>query len=135
MTPSGHPTVKKMTKKERGDLYLTLVCGHLLATIKEGLAVAPSISDVKAVVVRRAADDVFGNRRMEVLLAGRYERSDLDRVRWQDVLPSDVIQEASAELMWNLKGRPPQLQPLDLEVEPGLKEFVEALEDGPSPNS
>lgn len=101
VTPSGHPTVKKMTKKERGDLYLTLVCGHLLATIKEGLAVAPSISDVKAVVVRRAADDVFGNRRMEVLLAGRYERSDLDRVRWQDVLPSDVIQEAAAELMWN----------------------------------
>jgi len=50
-------------------------------------------------------------------------------------LPSDVIQEAAAELMWNLKGRPPQLQPLDLEVEPGLKEFVEALEDGPSPNS
>ena len=130
VTPSGNPTVKKMTKKERGDLYLTLVCGHLLATIKEGLAVAPSISSVKTVVVRRAPDDVFGNRRVEVLLAGRFERSDLDRVRWNDVLPSDVVQEAAIELAWNLKGRPPQLQPLDLDEEPGLKEFVAALDDG-----
>jgi hypothetical protein len=131
VTPSGNPTVKKMTKKERADLYLTLVCGHLLATIKEGLAVAPSIFDVKAVVVRRATDDVFGKRRMEVLLAGRYERSDLERVRWDEALPSDVVQEAAVELSWNFKGRPPQLQPLNLEDEPGLREFVAALNDGP----
>ncbi len=40
-TPSGKATVKKMTKLERSDVYLTLVCGHLLATIKEALAVTP----------------------------------------------------------------------------------------------
>lgn len=132
VTPSGNPTVKKMTKKERSDLNLTRICGHMLATIKEALAVAPSISDVKAVVVRRGSDDVFGNKRMEVLLAGLYERSDLDRVRWNHVLPSNVVQEAAADLLWNLKGRPPQLQPLDLDKEPDLKEFVQALEQGAS---
>ncbi|MGH2755175.1 MAG: hypothetical protein ACRDLB_12180 [Actinomycetota bacterium] len=130
VTPSGNPTVKKMTKQERGDLYLTLICGHLLATIKESLAVAPSISDVKSVVVRRGPDDVYGEQRTEVLLAGRYERNDLDRVKWKDVLPSNVVQEAAVELVWNLKGRPPQLQPLDLEAEPELKEFVRALDSG-----
>lgn len=130
VTPSGKPTVKKMTKQERGDLYLTLVCGHLLATIKEALAVAPSIADVKGVVVRRGQDDVFGNERMEVLLAARYSRDQLARVKWDDVLPSDVVQEAASELTWNLKGRPPQLQSLDLDSEPHLKEFVDALSRG-----
>lgn len=130
VTPSGNPTVRKLAKKERGDLYLTLICGHLLATIKEALAMAPSISDVKAVVVRRGADDVYGRRRMEVLLAGLYERSDLKRVKWSDVLPSDVVQEAAVDLLWNLKGRSPQLQPLDLDDHPDLKEFVQALDEG-----
>lgn len=127
VTPSGNPTVKKLTKAERSDLYLTLICGHTLATIKEALAVAPSISAVKAVVVRRGSDDVFGDKRIEVLLAAMYERSDLARVKWQDVLPSDVMQEAAVELLWRLKGRPKELQPLDLEDHPDLKDFAEAL--------
>lgn len=44
--------MKKMTKAEAAGAYITLICGHLLATIKEALAVAPGIEDVKAVVVR-----------------------------------------------------------------------------------
>lgn len=128
VTPSGNPTVKKMTKAERSDLYGTLISGHLLATIKEALAVAPSITAVEAVVVRRGTDDIYGQRRMEALLAGRYERSDLNRVRWDDVLPIDVVEEAATDLLWEVKGRPPQLQPLDLDEEPQLKEFVGALD-------
>ena len=129
VTPSGNPTVKKLTKKERGDLYLTLICGHFLATIKEALAMAPSISDVKGVVLRRDGDDVFGHPRIEVLLAGLYERSDLERVKWSDVFPSDVVQEAAVDLLWNIRGRPPELQQLDLDDHPDLKEFVQAFDE------
>lgn len=128
-TPSDKATVKKMTKLERSDMYLTLVCGHLLATIRESLAVAPVVSDVKAVVVRQSNPDVYGNPRLEVLLTGRYERSNLERVRWQEALPSDIVQEASSELSWSLKGRPRQLQPLDLDEEPELKTFVDVLSE------
>lgn len=128
LTPSGKATVKKMTKQERSDMYLTLICGHYLATIKEALAVAPSITRVKAVVVRRGTPDVYGSPRMEALLAASYERSNLDRVQWADSLPSDIVQEAAEERVWNLKGRPPTLQPLDLDDEPDLKAFVDALE-------
>lgn len=127
LTPSGKATVKKMTKLERSDMYLTLICGHYLATIKEALAVAPSITRVKAVVVRRGTPDVYGNPRMDALLAASYERSNLGRVRWEDSLPSDIVQEAAEELVWNLKGRPPALQPLNLDDEPDLKLFVDAL--------
>lgn len=129
LTPSGKPTVKKMTKLERSDMYLTLVCGHVLATIKEALATAPNISEVRSVVVRQTSPDVYGNPRMEALLAASYARSNLDRVRWRDALPSDIVQEAAEDLLWELKGRPPQLQPLDLEQEPSLRTFVEALGD------
>ena len=127
LTPSGKATVKKMTKLERSDMYLTLICGHYLATIREALAVAPSITRVKAVVVRRGQPDVSGNPRMEALLAASYERSNLERVRWADSLPSDIVQEVAGDLVWNLKGRPPSLQALDLDDEPDLKVFVDAL--------
>lgn len=129
LTPSGKATVKKMTKKERGDMYLTLVCGHLLATIKEALAVAPSITRVKAVVVRHGGPDVYGNPRMEALVAASYERSNLDRVKWNDALPSDIVQESAEQLLWSLKGRPPQLQALDLDDEPDLKVFIDVLSE------
>lgn len=129
VTPSGKPTVKKMTKQERFDMYLTLVCGHALATIKEALAVAPGVSDVKAVVVRQSGPNVYGDTGMEALLAAKYARSNLDRVRWQEALPSDIVQEAADDLLWNLKGRPPQMQPLDLDDEPELKSFIDVLSE------
>lgn len=129
LTPSGKPTTKKMTKAIRADTYLTLICGHLLATIKEALAVAPGMSHVKAVVVREAAPDVYGNTRMEALLAASYARSDLERVQWHKATSPEIVQQAAEDLLWDLKGRPPALQPLSLDQEPDLKLFIEAIND------
>jgi hypothetical protein len=129
LTPSGNPTVKKLTKSEAADTYLTLICGHLLATIKEALAVAPKIAEVKAVVVRRTDEDVYGQRHLEALLAAQYAREDLNRVKWKDAFAPDVVQQTARELHWQLKGRPPRLEPLDLDEEPELKMFLDALEE------
>lgn len=127
LTPSGKPTVKKMTKAIRADTYLTLVCGHLLATTKEALAVAPGISEVKAVAVRRASPDVFGDIRMEVILATSFSRSDLNRVQWDSATSPEIVQQASTELLWETKGKSAELKPLDLDDEPALKTFVDAI--------
>jgi hypothetical protein len=129
LTPSGNPTVKKLTKTEAADAYLTLISGHLLATIKEALAVAPGIWEVKGVVVRRTDRDVYGETHLEALLAGRYPRDQLERVRWKEALAPEIVQQATQELNWNLKGRPPKLQPLDLDEEPELRTFLDALEE------
>lgn len=129
LTPSGKPTTKKMTKAIRADTYLTLICGHLLATIKEALAVAPGISHVKAVVVREAASDVYGKTRMEALLAASYARSNLERVQWHDATSPEIVQQAADDLLWDLKGRPPALQPLNLDEEPDLKLFIEGINE------
>lgn len=128
VTPAGKPTTKKMTKGIRAEAYLTLICGHLLATIKEALAVAPGITHVKAVVVRHLDPDVFGDVRMEALIAATFARSDLGRVQWQKASSPEIVQQAADELLWQLKGRLPELRPLDLDEEPDLKRFVEAVD-------
>jgi hypothetical protein len=129
VTPSGKASVKKLTKTEAADAYVTLISGHLLATIKEALSVAPGVSDVKAVVVRRTDKDVFGETHLEALLAGRFSREDLGRVRWNEALSPQIVQQAAKELRWELKGRPPVLKPLGLDEEPELKAFIDALEE------
>ena len=100
-----------------------------MATIKEALAVAPVIEDVKAVVVREADPDVYGERRMDVLLAGTYARADLARVKWQDALAPQVVQQVAKGLLMETKGRTPVLQPIELSREPDLKTFVDVLSD------
>lgn len=129
VTPGGKPTVKKMTKAEFADGYLTLITGHLLATIKEAIAVAPGVTDVKAVVVRRTEPDVYGNEQMEALLAGTYARSNLERVDWKDAEAPQIVEQAADSLMWDLRGRPPELKPLSLDKEPELKRFIDVLSE------
>jgi hypothetical protein len=126
-TAAGNPTTKKMNKSDRSDVYMTLICGHLLATIKEALAVAPGITHVKTVVVREGPPDVFGEPRWQALMAASYARADLARVRWEQATSPEIVQQAAEDHLWHLKGRPPELKPLDLQDQPDLKLFVEAL--------
>lgn len=129
VSPSGRPTVKKMTRTEAAEAYLTLICGHLLATIKEALAVAPAITEMKSVVVRQTEPDAFGERHVEVLLAAAYRRASLDRVDWVEADAPQIVEQAADYIDWKLKGRPPELKPLSLDEEPELKIFIEALGD------
>ena len=129
VTPTGKPTTKKMTKAIRADTYMTLICGHLMATIKEALAVAVGISQVKAVVVREMDPNVYGEVRMEVLLAALYARADLARVQWQKATSPEIVQQAAGDLLWQLKGRPPELKPLDLDDQPDLRVFVQVIDE------
>lgn len=129
VTPSGKATTKKMTKSIRADTYLTLISGHLLVSVKEALAVAPAIQTVKAVVVRETDPDVFGERRYEALIAASYIRTDLSRVRWSQATSPEIVEQAANDLLWELKDRPPELKPLDLDEEPDLKVFVDAINE------
>ena len=127
ITPSGKATTKKMTKAETADAYLTLLSGHLLLTIKEALATAPGIKRVKAVVVRMGDRDVYGKTPLEVLLAGTYARADLQKVKWNEALSPEIVDQVAGEGVMNLKGRPPRLQPVNLDDQPELGAFVKVL--------
>lgn len=53
VTPTGKPTLHKRTKAERNDFYIKALGSTILATVKEGLAVAPSLTEIRVVVVRK----------------------------------------------------------------------------------
>lgn len=40
LTPSGRPTLRKLTKTNRNELYLHWMASNVLATVREALAVA-----------------------------------------------------------------------------------------------
>ena len=42
-TKAGNPTLRRLGKRERNDFYVQVLCGHVLATVRETLAVAPGI--------------------------------------------------------------------------------------------
>jgi hypothetical protein len=54
-------------------------------------------------------------------------------VKWKEAEAPTIVEQAALELNWNPKGRPPTLKPLELDKEPGLKTFLDALEGPVSP--
>jgi hypothetical protein len=101
MTPGGRLSSKAWTKSELNEVYAELLGAHLLATARETWAVAPSLTNVRIVGVRRGGDDV------EVLF-------DVDAVRSQGQWATDAWGEAMLEqAQWGLnrKGRTKEVQP------------------------
>jgi hypothetical protein len=128
LTPSGNPTVKRMNKTETADAYVTLVFGHLLATVKEALACAPEIDQVKTVVVRRTPKDIYGRQHLEALFAATYDRKNMERIQWKDALAPEIAIEGGQDVLVQLKGRAKTLQPLDLTREAQLVSLLEVLD-------
>jgi hypothetical protein len=80
-TPAGNLTLKKLTKGERASFHSTAVASHVLLTVRETLAVAPALSACRIVAIRHAGDDAYGQPRVDVLMAARFERGRLHGVR------------------------------------------------------
>lgn len=52
-TPAGRPTLRRRTQSARNDFYVQALGSTVLATVREGLAVAPSVTELRVVVLRR----------------------------------------------------------------------------------
>ena len=126
-TPGGRITTKAMTKKERDAFYTLMVCGYVLVTVRECLAVAPAIATVRIVAVRDAGTDAYGSRRSDAILAATFTRSALLGVRWDTADSGTIVQDASSELLANYKGVNRVLSPIDLTKEKDLAALVEAF--------
>lgn len=119
-TPSGKPSFKPPTKTVRNRWYVNLVCGHLLATVRETFAVAPAIDVVRAAVVRLTPADAYGNRRHEVLVAATLARATLDGVAWDATEAGDIVDDIATEKLFRLSGQAKELVPVDIRHEPDL---------------
>ena len=123
-TDAGNLTLKKLPKADRSSFYKQLICGHLLATLRETFAVAPGIRATRAVVLRSSAPDAYGNVRPELLIAGRWQRQAFEGVRWSTADAVVVVNDTATELVLNQKGSAKELTPVVLNKEPELANLV-----------
>jgi hypothetical protein len=106
-TDAGNLSVKKMTKTMRNELYLELLAGHAVVTVREAFAVAPGLGQATALLVRR------GLTEPEPLVIFETSRSALGRAEGSTAV--SVAVNAASALHMKTRGAAKDLQPLDLE--------------------
>jgi hypothetical protein len=128
-TPSGNPTLKKRTKSERNELYMSMVASNVLATVKEAISVAPAIRRVVMIVLRRQRSAGLGADRVSAIYCGTFTRDLLEGVDWAAIDLPRVLDEVPDALI-KRGGRTAELQALDLSAEPDLESLVVHVERG-----
>jgi hypothetical protein len=137
-TSAGNLAFKKLTKTTRNAFCTELVCGRVLATVREALAVAPALGAIHTAVVRPSAPDAYGRHRHECLLAATFTRQALSRIQWQTASAAQIINQAATDqrILQTAYG---ELQPLNLTSEPELAPLLDAIDRDdpadPGPNA
>jgi HEAT repeat protein len=125
LTASGKPTLHKRTKSNRNELYLHSLASNVLATVKEGLAVCPSLGAITVLVVRRDPLKT-GGERLAAVYAATFTRDALAGTSWR-TLDLAAALEQPADWCLNLKGQASLVAPLDLSEESDLQGVLEHL--------
>jgi len=121
VTAAGRPTTKAMTQTVRNAWYLAHITSHLLACVRETLAMAPGIGSVTVAVVRD--DDPGPTHDWVLLVSATLTRSALADVDWARLEPAAAL-EMMAELEVQLRGRTKELAPLTPEPGSDLAELL-----------
>jgi hypothetical protein len=124
-TQAGNLTLRKLPKGERSALYLLLIAGHVLVTLREAFAVAPGIDAARVIAVRRGAPDIYGRPVLDCMTAGRWTRTAFNGVRWADADAGKILAGTAAELVLNEKRG--QVLPVDLSAEPEIRDLLSAM--------
>lgn len=82
MTAAGKPTTKKRNKSDRNSLYVAALGSTVLATIREGLAVAPSVDEFRIVVIRKDLNAPTPSEFVAPIYAATFTRSVADGLDW-----------------------------------------------------
>jgi hypothetical protein len=127
-TQAGNLSLKKLAQRDRAGYYKLYVCGQVLVTVRETLAVAPGLQSARVVVVRNDGKDAYGQARVSCLLASRFERAALDGVQWASADAATIVNDVSVDRVLNQRGRSMELSPIDLANEPELARLVQAVD-------
>jgi hypothetical protein len=114
-TEAGNLSLRKMTKTQRNAFYLELVCGHLLVTVRESLAVAPGVASARVVAVRWSPVNSYGRRDLECLLAVVLTRQSLEGIQWKTASARAIVADAGTNILMN-QGLASELRQLDLHM-------------------
>ena len=126
-TKAGNPTLRRLGKRERNDFYVQVLCGHVLATVRETLAVAPGIDSVRAAALRAEGRTAYGASKLGCVLATRFTRQGLQQVAWDITDAASIVTQAATEHFLRRGGPAHDVLALDLTGEPDLQALLEAV--------
>lgn len=128
VTDAGNLSLRKVTKTQAADLYKVLVCGHVLVTVKEALAIAPGLNAVRVVALRDGGRDSYGQPRVDCVLAAKFTRAAFTGVHWNATASPAIVNDASAELLVKQQGATKAFTALDLSNEPDIQALIAAVD-------
>lgn len=122
-TPAGRPTLRKRSQSARNDSYVQALGSTVLATVREGLAVAPSAAELRVVVLRRDPGAADPTSYLDWIYAGRFPRAWVASIPWATVNPAEALLQAP-EARLQRRGTAGHIVALPLDDEPGLAQIV-----------
>jgi hypothetical protein len=122
-TATGQTTLHKRTMTERNDLYLGAVGSAVLATAKEGFAVAPSVTEMRIAVLRKNPHAPTPDQYVECVYVGRFPRRWTAALRWRTLDPGETLLTVP-DARLQRHGAAAEVVGLPLDAEPGLTEIV-----------
>lgn len=135
-TPTGRPTLKTLTKKDRIGWWLTVMCSNVVATAKEAFAVAPEITEVNIAVLSRMPDTM----RLGIVAFGTWSRSAFAASTWRSPEDAyrifDIGRDVACSVRTTASGAlSTTMRPLDVAGIPALAQLLEinAVDDGLDP--
>lgn len=128
LTPTGRPTLHKRSKSERNEFYVAALGSTVLATVREGYAVTPSVDELRVVVLRKDPQAATPDRYIEWIYAARFPRDWLADVSWSDVDPAEVPLRAPDAQMQR-RGAARDVVGLPTENHPELNQMIDAVRE------
>lgn len=130
VTSSGRPTLKTLTKRDRVLWWLTAMGSNVVATLKEGFAVAPGITAIDLAVITRMPD----TQRLGFVAYGRWTRQAVEAGPWrqpEDALRFlDIGQDVACAVATTASGNfSSTIKPLDTSRLPGLQSLLDHAQD------
>lgn len=128
VTSTGQPTLQRRTKSDRNDFYLRALGSTVLATVKEGLAVAPSVTEIRIVVLRKDPRAACPDGYIEWIYGGRFPRQWVETLPWAAVDTAEILL-CAPDAQLQRRGVTGQVVGLPIEDEPGLAQIVATVRD------
>lgn len=130
LTSGGRPTLKTLTKRDRTLWWLTSMGSNVIATLKEGFAVAPGITAIDLAVITRMPD----TQRLAFVAYGRWTRPAIESGPWrqpEDALRFlDIGQDVACAVATTASGNlSSTIKPLDISRLPGLQSLLDHARD------
>ncbi|MGW1890629.1 TerD family protein [Streptomyces sp. NPDC002004] len=132
LTPSGRPTLKNLTKRDKTLWWLTSMGSNIVATLKEGFATAPGITAIDLAVLTRLPD----TQRLGFVAYGRWTREAIESTPWRE--PEDALrfldigQDVACSVTTTASGNlSSTIKPLDTTRVPGLQDLLDHAQDEP----